>query len=130
MSILPLRILQDAVAAVPAVRYAAGVAGIAAAVAIVASFTLGPAVAVLGTIVMLGLMAALLAFARAARVGAESSDAAADPAAVRRAGIVLVWVFTLLICATGVMMFTMTFFGTPLTWQELLRSGHVSGRRT
>lgn len=121
MSIAPHRILHEAIAAVPAVRYAAGVAGIAASIAIVASFKLGPAVAVLGVVVTLGLMAALVAFAR---VAGQSSDGAADTGgAVRRAGVVMVWVFTLLICATGVMVFTVTFFGTPRTWEELVGPG-------
>jgi hypothetical protein len=125
MSIAPHRILQDAIAAVPAVRYAAGIAGVAAAVAIIASFKLGPVVAVLGIVVMLALMAALLAFARAAGPGDR---------AIPAAGIVMVWVFTLLTCATGIMIFTVTFFGTPTTWRELVgpsltEHGSLTGSR-
>jgi hypothetical protein len=107
------RILQEAIEAVPAVRYAAGITGIGAAVAIVASFRLGPAIAVLGVVVTLGLMAVLLAFARVAAVSAGNRGAVLD------AGVVMVWVFTLLVCVTGIMLFTMTFFGVPRTWHDL-----------
>lgn len=135
MSIAPHRILQEAIAAVPAVRYAAGITGIAASIAIIASFKLGPAIAVLGLVVTLGLMSVLLAFARVAGAGAEHpNDALGDGLAVRRAGIAIVWVFTLLTCATGIMVFAVTFFGTPRTWQELLgpsyaEQGSLSGNR-
>jgi hypothetical protein len=124
MSIAPHRILQEAIAAVPVVRYAAGITGIAAAIAIIASFTLGPAIAVLGVVVMLVLMAALLAFARAAAIDtadrAARGGAAMNGGTIPTAGIVMVWVFTLLTCATGVMLFTVTFFGTPRSWRELV----------
>ena len=112
------RILREATEAVPAVRYATGITGVAAAVAIIASFKLGPAIAVLGLVVTLGLMAVLLAFARVA--GADARNPAAPGRAVPNAGVVMVWVFTLLTCATGIMVFTVTFFGVPTTWQELL----------
>ena len=127
MPTTPHRILQDAIKAVPAVRYAAGIAGVAAAVAIVASFKLGPAIAVLGVVVMLALMAALLAFAGAAGLGApneKTAHGAATPEdrAIPTAGVVMVWVFTLLTCATGIMIFAITFFGVPVSWRELLQA--------
>lgn len=127
MSITPHRTLQEAIAAVPAVRYAVGITGIAASTAIVASFKLGLAITVLGLVVTLGLMAVLLAFARVAGAEAESrDDALGDGHAVRRAGIVIVWVFTLLTCATGIIVFTVTFFGTPRTWQQLLGPAYAA----
>ena len=121
MSITPHRILREAIAAVPAVRYAAGITGIAASIAIIASFKLGPAVAVLGGVVMLGLMSTLLAFARAVGIDpADPTESSGIAASIRRAGIVMVWVFTLLTCATGIMLFSVTFFGTPRTWEQLV----------
>ena len=128
MPTAPHRILRNAIEAVPAVRYAAGIAGVAAAVAIVASFQLGPAIAVLGVVVMLALMAALLVFARAAGVGADDQAtpggaSLSSSRAIPTAGIVMIWVFTLLTCATGVMVFTVTFFGTPTTWRALVGPG-------
>ena len=130
MPTAPHRIFRNAIEAVPAVRYAAGIAGVAAAVAIVASFQLGPAIAVLGVVVMLALMTALLVFARAAGVGAEDratpGGARAGSRAIPTAGIVMIWVFTLLTCATGVMVFTVTFFGTPTTWRELVGPGYAA----
>jgi hypothetical protein len=138
MSIGVHRILQEAIEAVPAVRYAAGIAGIAATVAVIASFKLGPAIAVLGLVITLGFMAVLLAFARVAGVRTANRSArggaAQNGGAIPNAGIVMVWVFTLLTCATGIMVFTVTFFGTPRTWQELLglsfaAQGSLSGNR-
>jgi hypothetical protein len=124
------QLLQQAIEAVPAVRYAAGLTGVAAAVAIIASFSLGPAIAVLGVVVTLGLMAVLLAFARAAGVGAENQiapgGATGNGGTILNAGLVMVWVFTLLTCATGIMVFTVTFFGTPTTWQQLLGPSYAA----
>lgn len=104
-------------AAVPAVRYALGIAGIAAAIAIVGSFKLGLAVAALGTIVMLGLMTALLVFARLA--GAGTTGPSGEPSILEGPAYLMVWVFTLLTCATGVMVFSVTFFGFPKTWHDI-----------
>lgn len=54
-----LSILKEAIKAVPAVRFALGVAGIAAAVAIVYGLISDLRVAVLGPILMFGLMIVL-----------------------------------------------------------------------
>src|SRR5580658_6581886 len=71
MSTNPLIILKSAIKAVPAVKYALGIGGIVAVVAIVKSFGLGFKVAAFGTIVMIVLMSILLLFATAA--GQKSS---------------------------------------------------------
>jgi hypothetical protein len=117
MAIDPRRVLTDAIAAVPAVKYASGIAGIAAAIAIVGSFKLGLPVAALGTVVMLGLMTALLLFARAA--GAGQPTEVQGPNILEGPAVLMVWVFTLLTCATGVMIFSVTFFGKPHTWHDI-----------
>ena len=62
MDISPIRVLKDAQEAVPAVRYAAGGAGVAAVVAIVAGFQLDARIAVFGTVIVLGLMFVLVVF--------------------------------------------------------------------
>src|ERR1700686_84939 len=63
---LPLRILQDAIKAVPAVKYALGVAGVASAVALVRVLGISLMVAFGGTVAMLLPMTILVVFARLA----------------------------------------------------------------
>src|SRR4051812_49204089 len=60
----PYRILREAIRAVPAVKYALGVAGIVAAVAIVAAFGLDLRIAAFGTIITFVLMVVLVVFAK------------------------------------------------------------------
>lgn len=100
----PLQVLQDAQKAVPATRYAAGVAGIAAAVAIVAGFQLDLRIAVFGTVIVLGLMFVLVVFAAlAAHAGASLVYLALFAA----------WCFSLLTVATSTMLMTSYFFAWP-----------------
>jgi hypothetical protein len=64
----PLGVLKEAVRAVPVVKYALGVAGLAAVVAIATKgFGLEPSTAFIGTVVVLGLMVPLLLLAAAAK---------------------------------------------------------------
>lgn len=60
----PNIVLKDAIKAVPAVKYALGIAGIAAAVAIVAGFNIDKSIAILGIVIILILMVVLALFAR------------------------------------------------------------------
>jgi len=60
----PGSFLKEAIKAVPAVKYALGVGGIAAVVAIIAGFHLDYRVAVFGTVIVFALMFVLLVFAR------------------------------------------------------------------
>jgi hypothetical protein len=99
----PLTILKDAIRAVPAVRYALGVAGIAAVIAIIAGFQIDYKVAVLGVIIILFLMFILVIFAWFAE---HSTD-------FRPLALFLAWVAVLLISATGICIFTGFFWGKP-----------------
>lgn len=112
----PKGILRQAIQAVPAVKYALGVAGMAAAVAIVAGFSVDYKVAVLGTIIMFGLMFGLVAF---------SSIAFNSTAALRPLALFLAWTFVLLIAATSLCIFTSFFFDRPRPLGEYVR--HMSG---
>ena len=111
---LPINILRQAIRAVPAVKYALGVAGMAAAVAIVAGFSVDYKVAVLGTILMLGLMFGLVAFSS---VAFNSSDA------IRPLALTLAWTFVLLISATSLCIFTSFFFDFPRPLEAYVRPG-------
>lgn len=100
----PLKILKEAIRAVPAVKYALGVAGIAAAVAIIAGFKIDYRVAVLGTIIMFVLMFVLVIFSSFARTAATATKPLA---------LSLAWSFVLLTIATSAFIFTGFFFSWP-----------------
>ena len=64
----PIAFLREAITAVPAVKYALGVGGIVAAIAIIFTFGIDARIAVIGTIVMLLIMSVLVIFARMSTV--------------------------------------------------------------
>lgn len=105
MAVNPVALLREAIRAVPAVKYALGVAGLIAVVAIVRTFGLDPAVAVSGAIVTLVLMVALLIFAR---LTATASSHFILPA------LVFTWGSLVLVLASAGMLFTSAFFDWPI----------------
>ncbi len=61
----PIDMLREAIKAVPSVKYALGIGGVASIVAIIINlFGLSPTIAIIGTIVVLILMGVLVIFAR------------------------------------------------------------------
>jgi hypothetical protein len=58
----PVEVLKRPTKAVPAVKYALGIAGIVAAIAIVAGFRINFRIAVFGTVIMFVLMTVLVVF--------------------------------------------------------------------
>jgi hypothetical protein len=108
-----MELLREAISAVPAVRYALGVAGIAAAVTIVAGFSTDYRVAVFGTVIMLGLMFGLVSF---------SWFATNSPASIKPLALTLAWTFVLLISATAFFIFTSVFISWPQPLQTYLRT--------
>src|ERR1035438_8341111 len=60
----PYRVLQEAIRAVPAMRYALGVLGIIAVIAIISAWRIDLKVAVFGVIIGVCLMGCILLFAR------------------------------------------------------------------
>jgi uncharacterized membrane protein YkgB len=78
----PSTILNNAIRAVPAVKFALGVAGIAAAVALVAGLT-DYRVAVFGVVLMFGFMTVLVVFSTLART----------PGGLGTLALVLAWAF-------------------------------------
>ncbi|MCI0494915.1 carboxypeptidase-like regulatory domain-containing protein [candidate division KSB1 bacterium] len=108
MELSPFRILKEAIKAVPAVKYALGVAGIASVIAIVAGFKIDYRIAVFGTIIMIGLMLLLLIFSNAASPKNKRS--------LRLPSLVLTWSFLLLILFSTTLLASSFFFSWP---QEL-----------
>lgn len=104
MDISPIKILKEAQESIPAVKYAGGVAGIAAVVAIVAGFQLDYRIAVFGTVIVLGLMFVLVIF--------SSFVAHSGPSTVVLASVAA-WSFLLITITTSLFLMTSYFFSWP-----------------
>lgn len=102
----PFSVLGESIKAVPAVRYALGIAGIASVIAIGRSFHLEPRVAILGVTIMLFFMVMLVVFAHLA------SLATAD---FRLPALVFTWFTLLLMIAFAALMFSSVFFQWPVS---------------
>jgi len=116
----PFRLLKDAITAVPAMKYALGVAGIAAVVAIIFGLKLNPQVAVFGSLIVLGFMFVLVVFSKYQGQRSTESVGPAD---------VLVWFYTLAVMASTILFMTSYFWHWPIrleTSASTLRSGSVT----
>lgn len=100
----PFKLIQEAIKAVPAMRYALGVAGIVAVVALVATFRLDPKVAVFGAIITLGLMVALVIFAKLSTIA---------PKYFLKPVLVMMWAFLVLVIAQAALLFSAVSFKQP-----------------
>lgn len=101
----PLLILKEAIKKVPFLKYALGIVGVAAAIAIIKSFEIDnyhiPAISIC---VFLGLMLLLVIFSKIA----SSKDNA-----LKYAGYVLIYVTVTIICAVSILFTTSIFFDFP-----------------
>jgi hypothetical protein len=107
----PSSILKQAIKAVPAVKYALGIAGIIAVIAIVRGFGIDLRVAVFGAIVMFVLMTMLVVFASLAR---EKGSQFRLPA------LVFTWFSLICVMAVAIALFTSVFWGRPVDLRTLL----------
>jgi hypothetical protein len=110
-SLNPIVVLKDAIQAVPAMRYALGVLGLVAVVAIVAAWGIEFKGAVFGAVIMLILMVAVLVFAKLTQIGSKH---------FLRPALFFMWAFVLLTIATGTSIFTAAAFGVPKGIHELI----------
>ena len=101
----PFGFLKDAIQAVPAVRYALGVAGVVTVIAILASFRISPRVAVVGFPVILISMTLLVIFAKLA---------SAKPDHFLFPLVVLMWFSIIIMILMVGLIFTGVFFKWPL----------------
>ena len=88
----------------PAVKWALGVGGIMAVIAIVYSFQISPRVAVIGTLIMFLFMGVLVVFARASALG---NSVIALPA------LVFTWFVLLVFMAVTLALLSSVFFSSP-----------------
>jgi len=108
----PTSILKQAIRAVPAVKYALGVGGIVAVIAIiVGGFKIDLKVAVLGSVIMFVLMTILVIFARLASAASVNFYLPM---------MVFTWFSLVLTMATALALFTSVFAGWPLDIRSLV----------
>ncbi|MBF0378259.1 MAG: hypothetical protein HQK72_12365 [Desulfamplus sp.] len=105
------QILKDAIIAVPAIKYALGIAGIISVIAIIKSFKIDWRIAFFGTVIMLFLMVVLVIFARLT----QQQDMS-----FRLPILVFIWFSLLLMMAVAIMLFTSVFFAKPLDLRAIL----------
>lgn len=110
----PLQFLREAIRAVPAVKYALGVGGVVAAIAIVYSFNLSPRFAFFGTLIMFILMGVLVIFARMVSLPGTHL---ALPA------LVFTWFTLIIFMAVSITLFTSVFFRQPVNLTNWLTGG-------
>lgn len=101
----PYRVLKDAIRAVPAVKYALGVAGIAAVVSIVEAYRTDLRISVIGALITIILMVILVLFARLSTLAASRFHLPA---------LVFTWFSLVLLISTSILLFTSVFFAWPL----------------
>lgn len=107
----PWTVLQAAVKAVLALKYALGVLGIVSAIAIIKGFGIDFRIAVFGTILMMVLMTALVVFAALTKSKSHQ---------IRAAALVMMWSFLALTIFSATLLFTSAFFDYPKPLTQLL----------
>ena len=107
----PMQFLREAIKAVPAVKWALGVGGIASVVAIVAAFGIDVRVAGIGVVIMIPLMMLLVVFARAATLTGQ---------AMRTPALVLAWFVLIVFMAVSAALVTSVFFDRPVPLRHWL----------
>jgi uncharacterized membrane protein len=117
--VTPPNFIKSAIKAVPAVKYALGLDGIVAVIAIIKTFGVSSRDAILGTVIMLVLMVALVVVAK---------FAAQTTGALRTPVFVFAWFCLILVIATAVCLFLSAFFGWPLDLRGAIQSPQSQAR--
>lgn len=107
----PFEVLKRALAQVPAVKYALGVAGVGAAVAIIQTFFTDWTIAVFGIVIMLLLMAVLFVFAKLTTVASKD---------LRLAMLTLMWSSLILTISAAALLTSSVFFGWPINLRQVI----------
>jgi hypothetical protein len=109
-----LSILNVAIGKVPSVKFAIGLAGIVAAIAIIQIFVVDPRVAVFGIVIMLVLMTILFVFAKLTEV---------KPIHLRLAMATFLWFSMSMFVSTCFLVSTSVFFNWPIVLRHWV-TGH------
>jgi hypothetical protein len=108
----PMSFLKQAIKAVPQVRWALAVLGVASAASLLFGLFANRLVAIAGTVAMLLLMVVLLVFARGVATLARTS--------LKIPALFLMWSAMILAVSTATLAMSSLFFNEPITRQELL----------
>lgn len=112
-------LLRVGMSALPVVRYAAGIVGLAAAAALVSHTATEPPMAVLGVVAMTGGMVLLILVARlSTHRDRQLGESLTWPA------LVLAWVVVVATTVVIALMITITFWGEPSSWRSVLDAAH------
>lgn len=104
----PFALVQEAIKAVPAVKYALGIGGIIAIIAIVRGFGLDFRIAGFGAFIMMILMMLLVIFARASALTIKSLQIPA---------LIFTWFILILFMLVSLTLFSCVFFQRPVDLQ-------------
>lgn len=115
----PLSLLKDAIRAVPSVRYALGVVGIAAAVSIISILLGDHRVAIIGMSCAIAFMVVLLVFQRLSLL---------DRSHFKVPALILLWFFPLVLVAFLSLLLSSVFFGWPLSLKQWLEGAQRDSR--
>jgi HEAT repeat protein len=107
----PFKIIRAAIRAVPPVKYALGVAGIVAVVAIIQALRLDFKVAVFGTVIIFPLMVVLVIFAKLTTSARRHFVAPV---------LVMMWASLILVVASAFLLFSAVFFARPQGFHDWL----------
>jgi hypothetical protein len=105
-----LAIIRAAIKAVPSVRYALGVAGIAAVVALVVAWEIDVRIALAGVVVMFVFMTVLVVFAGLSKLKHPH---------LTKAALFLMWAFVILFVAWAGLLTSSVFFNVPKSPDQL-----------
>ena len=107
----PENILKESIKHVPSLKYAYGIVGIAAAIAIVVGLLKDTKIAIFGPIIMLALMTVLVVFAKLTKASKKTFQIPIK---------VLIWFSLVLTMTTAVLLFTSAFFRWPMNLQVFI----------
>ena len=111
MEILPRKIINDAIKAVPATKYALVVGGISSVVAIIAGYDIDYKIAVFGTLLIIIMMFILLVFSKLSK---QVNKIFLKPA------LFITWSFLLLTIITSTLLITSYFFKWPKSLETIM----------
>lgn len=107
-----MRFLRAAIKAVPSVKWALGIAGVMAALALGKTYFTSTVEAVVGTLAMLALMVLLVVFAAVSKAGTS---------ALRLPSLALAWIMLALFVVSAALTVTAAFFSWPRSFADLIR---------
>jgi len=120
-SVSPLPVLREAIKTVPFVKWALGLGGLLATIALLYVFRLDPRVTFVGLISLFVFMSILVLFARASTQ---------EGGTTAWASLVFTWFTLIMFMVTTMALFGSVFLNTPLPFQKWLTGEEAMAKRT